>query len=110
VATDDELKLIQLYKNLLHWKEHKILKTLLLKRVVLSVAHLDHNEKNDQPSNLLCKCQWCHLKYDRKDNWMRRKRHTKNATPSLFKEESFATMGYTEYIASVKSRLLNGDI
>jgi hypothetical protein len=75
VATDDELRLIQWYKDQLHWKEQRILKTLLLTKIILTVAHIDHNEHNDNPTNLLCLCQKCHFTHDRKDNWIRRKRH-----------------------------------
>ncbi len=40
--------------------------------VKLSVAHLDHNIKNNRFWNLKCKCQWCHLGHDRKDNAQKR--------------------------------------
>lgn len=33
-------------------------------RVVLTVAHLDHNPANCDPSNLAAACQRCHLAYD----------------------------------------------
>ena len=32
--------------------------------VVLTVAHLDHNETNNDPSNLRAMCQRCHLTHD----------------------------------------------
>lgn len=35
-------------------------------RVVLTVAHLDHNPPNRRMSNLKALCQRCHLKYDEK--------------------------------------------
>lgn len=41
--------------------------------VFLQVAHLDHNEKNNDPLNLLSLCPGCHLNYDRKNNSIRRK-------------------------------------
>ncbi len=33
-------------------------------RVVLTVAHLDHQPENCDPANLLAGCQRCHLRYD----------------------------------------------
>lgn len=33
-------------------------------RVVLTVAHLDHDTTNNEPSNLKAMCQRCHLRYD----------------------------------------------
>lgn len=35
-------------------------------RIVLTVAHLDHNPENNQPSNLRSLCQRCHNRYDAK--------------------------------------------
>lgn len=32
--------------------------------VVLTVAHLDHDETNNDPSNLRAMCQRCHLTHD----------------------------------------------
>lgn len=34
-------------------------------RVVLTVAHLDHQPENCDPANLKAMCQRCHLHYDR---------------------------------------------
>lgn len=34
-------------------------------RVVLTVAHLDHQPENCSPANLRAMCQACHLSYDR---------------------------------------------
>lgn len=34
--------------------------------VVLTVAHLDHDPQNCNPSNLRAWCQCCHLRYDAK--------------------------------------------
>ena len=39
---------------------HKIFK------IVLTIAHLDHNPKNNSPENLRALCQKCHLNYDKK--------------------------------------------
>ena len=33
-------------------------------RIVLTVAHLDHDIANNHPSNLLALCQQCHLRHD----------------------------------------------
>lgn len=41
-------------------------------RVVLTVAHLDHDPSNCDPANLLACCQRCHLRIDRHE-------HAKNA-------------------------------
>ncbi|MVM36513.1 hypothetical protein GO730_00635 [Spirosoma sp. HMF3257] len=48
------------------WDTHKV------SVVKLSVAHLDHDTQNNRFWNLRCKCQWCHLTHDRKDNAQKR--------------------------------------
>jgi len=35
-------------------------------KIVLTVAHLDHNPTNNDPNNLKAMCQKCHNSYDRK--------------------------------------------
>lgn len=35
-------------------------------KVVLTVAHLDHNPANNSETNLMAMCQRCHLRYDAK--------------------------------------------
>lgn len=42
-------------------------------KVVLTVAHLDHDEAHNDPSNLAALCQRCHLNHDRADNHRRRR-------------------------------------
>lgn len=42
-------------------------------RVVLTCAHLDHDEQHNAPENLLAACQRCHLQLDRADNLARRR-------------------------------------
>ena len=42
-----------------HAFNHKIFK------VVLTIAHLDHNPENNSPENLRALCQKCHLNYDK---------------------------------------------
>jgi 5-methylcytosine-specific restriction endonuclease McrA len=41
----------------------------------LTISHLDHDEWNHdvEMNRLAVLCPTCHLKYDRSDNWMRRK-------------------------------------
>jgi len=71
-ASDAEMQrfaLLRKEKQMTYWQ---VLKSLHLKQVALTVAHLDRNERNDAPENLLCLCQWCHLQYDRADNAARR--------------------------------------
>lgn len=41
-------------------------------KVVLTIAHLDHQPENNDPANLKALCQRCHLTYDAKH-------HAKNA-------------------------------
>lgn len=36
--------------------------------VVLTIAHLDHDETNNDHGNLRALCQRCHLQHDRSDN------------------------------------------
>ena len=43
------------------------------KKVVLSVAHLNHDTMDNRPENLKALCQFCHLKQDRADNNKRRR-------------------------------------
>ena len=33
-------------------------------KVILTVAHIDHNKGNNRFSNLIAECQWCHLSRD----------------------------------------------
>lgn len=58
-------------------------------KVVLTVAHLDHNESNNDPDNLAALCQMHHLRHDASDNARRRKTRVAAAQettqPSLFK-------------------------
>lgn len=34
-------------------------------RVILTVAHLNHDPADNRPENLAALCQWCHLMHDR---------------------------------------------
>jgi len=55
-----------------HGKPHPITGS----NVVLTVAHLDHDETSDDEENLCAGCQRCHLTYDAKH-------HAKNARATL---------------------------
>lgn len=52
-----------------------VVQTVQMKRVVVTVAHLDHDETNWLVSDdrLLTLCAACHLRYDADDNARRRK-------------------------------------
>lgn len=53
-------------------------------KVILTVAHLDHNPVNSHPSNLKALCQRCHNRHDAKHRAETR-RNTKNIfSPTLF--------------------------
>lgn len=41
-------------------------------RVLLTIAHLDHDHRNDEPGNLRALCQRCHLGHDRPEHLRRR--------------------------------------
>lgn len=42
--------------------------TVKMIKVVLTVAHLDHNPQNNKDDNLVSLCQRCHLRYDHKQH------------------------------------------
>lgn len=42
-------------------------------KIILTIAHLDHNINNNDYSNLAALCQRCHFAHDRQDNNKRRK-------------------------------------
>jgi len=42
-------------------------------KIILTVAHLDHDIKNNERSNLAALCQRCHFSHDRQDNAEKRK-------------------------------------
>ena len=45
-------------------------------KIVLTIAHLDHNPENNNPENLRALCQKCHLNYD-KEHHAETRRKTK---------------------------------
>lgn len=53
-------------------------------KVVLTIAHLDHNTTNNSPENLRALCQLCHLRYDSRRHVATRRRKAFEAQPSLF--------------------------
>ena len=48
-------------------------------RIVLTVAHLDHQPENCDPSNLKALCQRCHLRYDAASKTGRRRARERGA-------------------------------
>lgn len=57
-------------------------------RIVLTVAHLDHNPANNELDNLAALCQRCHLKYDarqHRETIRARIRERQDAEATLFR-------------------------
>lgn len=54
-------------------------------RIVLTVAHLDHDENNHEvePDRLKALCQSCHLRYDAKEKFRRLKAKWAESAPKL---------------------------
>jgi len=63
-------------------KPHPITKS----KVILTVAHLDHNPANCDDNNLKALCQRCHLRYDAEQHKINAQitRDKKNKTLKLF--------------------------
>ena len=57
-------------------------------KVILTIAHVDHDEQHNDPSNLLALCHRCHLKMDAADNLARKRERASAAAGQL----PFATM------------------
>lgn len=53
-------------------------------RIVLTVAHLDHNIENNEMGNLRALCQRCHNRLDAKDRAASRKAKKELKQPKLF--------------------------
>jgi hypothetical protein len=58
-------------------------------RVVLTIAHLDHQPENCDPENLRAWCQRCHLTYDIEHH--RQSRRQQKALGDLLDPHSWAT-------------------
>lgn len=54
-------------------------------KIVLTIAHLDHNIENNNYDNLAALCQKCHLKYDKKH-------HIKNAKETISKKKKLQSL------------------
>jgi 5-methylcytosine-specific restriction endonuclease McrA len=52
-------------------------------RVVLTVAHLNHNPADNRTENLAALCQWCHLNYDKEHHANTRAMRKDQARPLL---------------------------
>ena len=68
------------------------------KKVVLTVAHLDHNEANCDPANLRALCQRCHLRYDLQQHMAnaaltRRRKRIKAGQLSLWDDPAIGFQG-----------------
>ncbi len=62
----------------------KLAKTV---KVVLTIAHLDHNILNNDFSNLKALCQKCHLDYDKEH-------HKKNSRETLKKKKGIVELSF----------------
>jgi hypothetical protein len=56
-------------------------------RVILTVAHLDHNTHSDDPTNLKAMCQACHLRYDVSHHWAQIRRNKRRALIAAGQQE-----------------------
>ena len=81
ILTFEQLTEIQDFIKRFNIDEKKSLKKLGLTKIILTVAHLDHDEKNNDYTNLMALCQRCHLNHDRKDNFFRYKYHKAKPIP-----------------------------
>ena len=70
--TEHEKREIDYQQCILGKKYYPTLKYLRLTKIVLTVAHLDHNEANNTETNLKAFCQKCHFAYDKTDNRIRK--------------------------------------
>lgn len=59
---------MDMYHDMLrqHYSRQQAARAMGLTRIVLTVAHLDHNPTNCADDNLRALCQYCHLTYDAK--------------------------------------------
>ena len=80
-ATFDQLD--QLYRIIQSsgLNEKAVLKKLRLTKIILTVAHLDHDESNNDYFNLKALCQRDHFKHDRQNNKLRAKKYKLSGFP-----------------------------
>jgi ribosomal protein S14 len=82
--TFKELTEVQKFIEYNKLSEKQALKKLGITKIVLTVAHLDHNESNNNHENLKALCQRCHLQHDRINNQYRSKYYKQQELPNLF--------------------------
>jgi hypothetical protein len=77
-------------------------------KVVLTVAHLSHNIKDNREENLKALCQKCHLNHDRALHVFNRKygRDTRRLNYNLFTEGNADGSGSGKIIKRIKKLLL----
>ena len=56
-------------------------------KIILTIAHLDHDIKNNDLSNLKAMCQRCHLRYDKE-------RHSANAKATRNKKKGLIELNF----------------
>lgn len=64
-----------------------------LVKIVLTIAHLDHNPANNHPTNLKALCQLCHLRYDRSRHLVVRRRSRYGPLGDLVDQMEGTTIG-----------------
>jgi len=67
--------------DLLHDHGTEILGKII--KIVLTIAHLDHDPRNNDDDNLKALCQRCHLRYDAKHHAESRKKNREKNSPQL---------------------------
>jgi len=54
--------------------------------IILTIAHLDHDIKNNDNSNLMALCQFHHLRHDKRDNLEKKARKKQEQIEKHIKE------------------------
>lgn len=75
---DSKQRFIQCDEFMVQWAKDQGIKTFT---VYLSVIHLDHNKKNNEPSNLRTACQLHHNRHDHHHRKMNRALRKQTKTP-----------------------------
>lgn len=70
-------------------------------RIVLTVAHLDHDIGNSSPENLAALCQKCHLEHDREQHKATRQKNRFLDKPELFDAEDKKKISQIAKLAEV---------